>query len=146
MGYSSENLRLLQVSRLHMTLSANFTTPLHVCLNFDNVSMPTKIKRDDVRALMARLKTRIGHNVRYVSIPEYAENGQDIKAYHFIMDEDAEAVERVCHRWYDGEWTINRVDLTQPAALPSFMYNPASAKGKRRFYNTSNFIFEHASA
>ena len=146
MAYSAETLRAMQVARLQVMLAASFTDALHITLCFDDVSMPESRKRADVRNLMARIRGRAGHALRYVSVTEYAENGQDIKAFHYFMDGDADVIEYVCRRWRNGAWSVANVDLTQPAALPAFMYSPASARAKRRLYNTSDFVLTTASA
>lgn len=75
MGYSDTYARTMQIARLSTVLICSFDIAQLITLRFRNLALPERVKKNDVRALLARAKVRAGDSLRYVIVPEYgAEN------------------------------------------------------------------------
>lgn len=139
-GYSDTYARTMQMARLSTVLICSFDIAQLITLRFRNLALPERVKKNDVRALLARAKVRAGDSLRYVIVPEYGAENDGVIAYHVITDMPADVCADVCKRWSSGEFEISPVDIKQRETLPPFMFNPSSVRRGRRFYSTSHNI------
>ncbi len=139
MSYSDTYARTMQTARLSTVLVCSFDLAQLVTLRFQNLALPETVKKNDVRALLARAKVRAGDSLRYVIVPECGNDGSVI-AYHVITDMPADVCADVCKRWYSGDFAISSVDVKRRETLPRFMFDPSSVQKGRRFYSASHNI------
>lgn len=140
LNYNENAARTMQTARLYVALVCSFAQAQHITLNFDNLTLPEKTKKNDMRALLARASVRVGDSLRYVIIQEYAPQSDAIAAYHIITDMPAAICEDICKRWYSGSFSVSSVNVQRPDTLPAFMLNPESVRNGRRYYSTSRNI------
>ena len=139
MSYSDAYSRTMQTVRLSTVLTCSFDFAQLVTLRFQNPALPEMVKKNDVRALLARAKVRAGDSLRYVIVPEYG-NDNRVIAYHIITDMPTDVCTDICKRWYSGEFDISPINVKQREMLPRFMFDPSSVQKGRRFYSTSHNI------